>query len=941
MSEVLLKITGDSGGASRAVQETQERYERAAQRAAQITEDLKAQGDRVAQARLAVDQATTTAELRNAERRLDTQTKALQRLERAHETAQQRMQEGERRLTRTVEDESRKQGDARRRAISSAAGSFVGGLGGGPLGSAVGALAMGGGAAAPAAVAAAAAAAIRAGLDAWNEQISAARELALVLSTDVETASLWVAIAEQMGITTDSLATGFRSLGQAVQTQPEIFEALGISTKDAAGNARPLVDIFEEVRRVLSEAEGGTLRNQYAIALLGRSAMDLLPILDATDAQIAAYAKTARESGEVVDQQAVASQKRWELQTGILSTTLKNLGGVMGDSVVPAITEGLQIMGQGFDTFGIFVTKVLEMVIHQGARAAHALGALFRGDWEAAQQLGGAFASGFEDPSSLFAKAAAEAQRRAEVQRRRLGQMVGGSAPASDFLDPSVPPGGRKLPGFPKAPGAPKSGPAARDTVGDAIREHIDAIRDANEARLEQLRSSLEADQKQRTSTIGLVEEGRRAAAEAHQEKLAQIQEEQREADRSARNAVEALQDQLKAREKLRAATIDAIEAERAAQERAFAEREAQRETEAKALEDQLRAMDATDQATEDAKAIAEAQARIEELTQQDLTRIRSEALSEHTARVEEHDQELAVAREELARIHAEIAKREAREELQAKLEAIRERSEADRASVDDARAVTDARIDEVRRQSQADREATAERIEGINREREAAREATEARIADLQKEAKENDLLYSSAIERLKKMKEASKEAADAQIEDLRRIAAAAVDALEKQLRARQPGAGAGKTNAGGQVFLDQFGVSVSSQEYAAAMKAQAEGRQHSWSFLTLEAYKSKPEWRGFYGPEWAARAGVPSFAMGGSIRLDEDAIVVGMNSGRAMAIAHAGERASFTPAGSGAGGDIVVESPIYLDGRLVGRSVSRHQADSYSLRGGRRRRG
>lgn len=830
MSEVLLKITGDSGSASRAVQDVQQRYEAAAQRAARISEDLKAQNDKVAQARLAVDQATTATETRNAERRLETQMRNLQRLERAHETAQQRIQENERKLTRTVEDESRKQGEARRRSLMGAAGAFVGGLGGGPVGSLVGGLI--GGSNPAIAVGAGAAAAVTALRDAAESQLQwnkAVRDMATASQGSAVEVSTLMAIVERSGIPIEVLRSAFEKLRENVIEHPEHFAALGIALTNSEGKARPLIEVFNDVRELLAGSAHDARTMQVAEELLGGASEDLRKILFATNEEIRTAKNDVAGTSRVINEEAIVATDKWEQSTKRLEDRWRDFIAGLSMRAIPVIGD------------------VIEWLAELDARLAR--------DFAASQAR-----MGLTDEA--VARAAREAHRRGEAEMGAR-PAAPGDPPALVTREESQPP--------PKGP----KGPAPRDTVADAIREHIDVIREATAERIEQMKTTLEADQRQRASTIELVEGVRRSETEAHQGRVAEIQEAQRAAERSARNAIQAMQDQLKAREKLRAATIEAIEAERAAADRAFSEREKQRDAAVAAVQAELRAMDAGDQAAEDAKAIAEAQARVEELTQQDLTRIRSESLSDHTARVEEHDQALAAAREELARIHSEIAKREAREDLQAKIDAIHEASAADRAAVDEARVLTDARIEDIRRLSETDREATAERIEGLNREMEAAREATAERVTLLQQEAKETDALYANAIARLKELKLAAQEAAQAQIEAARAIAEEATKGLDKQLRGRQPGAGAGGTNAGGTVHLPWAGVSVTSQEYAAAVRAEAEGRIHSWSFLMKPGAREKhPEWAGFYGDV----GGVPTFATGGSMIPSEAGAIVGL---------------------------------------------------------------
>lgn len=82
----------------------------------------------------------------------------------------------------------------------------------------------------------------------------------------------------------------------------EAFAALGVSITDADGHLRSAQDVFEDVIDALGEVENQTERDALTMALMGKSAQDLNPLINAGTEAMREYGEEAKAVGYVLDE---------------------------------------------------------------------------------------------------------------------------------------------------------------------------------------------------------------------------------------------------------------------------------------------------------------------------------------------------------------------------------------------------------------------------------------------------------------------------------------------------------------------------------------------------------------------------------------------------------------------------------------------------------------
>ena len=142
----------------------------------------------------------------------------------------------------------------------------------------------------------------------------------------------------------------------------QLFEALGISVKDAAGKIRPSVTIFEEVADAIQRNKDPALRTKMAMVLMGDSGRKLIPMLSGGAKGLEDMAKQAHELGLVMDEDAVAMAAKLTDHMDDMKASVASVGHEIGYRLSPVVISmadrfrGLAAANKG--AFGEKVEKV-------------------------------------------------------------------------------------------------------------------------------------------------------------------------------------------------------------------------------------------------------------------------------------------------------------------------------------------------------------------------------------------------------------------------------------------------------------------------------------------------------------------------------------------------------------------------------------------------------
>lgn len=137
----------------------------------------------------------------------------------------------------------------------------------------------------------------------------------------------------------------------------EAYAALGITVTNSDGTLRDSEEVYWEVIDALGNVTNETERNALAMDLLGKSAMDLNPLIETGSEGMAAYAQQAHEAGYVMDDELIDSFGELDNNMQRLNNGASAAKRALGTVLLPSLTT---LSGTGVDLLGQFTQALLD-----------------------------------------------------------------------------------------------------------------------------------------------------------------------------------------------------------------------------------------------------------------------------------------------------------------------------------------------------------------------------------------------------------------------------------------------------------------------------------------------------------------------------------------------------------------------------------------------------
>lgn len=222
-------------------------------------------------------------------------------------------------------------------------------------------------AAAIAAVTTAAIAAGKALIDCALDGASFADEfLTMSVTTGVSAQTLqeWSYAAELIDVDLNTMSASLTKTTKAIasanegnESAIENFDKLGVSFQNADGSMRDSESVFMDIIDALGEIENETERDALAMDLLGKSAQDLNPLIEAGSERLTELGEEAQNAGYVLSDDTLSAFGELDDQMQRLSlggTAAKN---AIGTILLPVLSD---LAGEGVDLLGKFTNAILD-----------------------------------------------------------------------------------------------------------------------------------------------------------------------------------------------------------------------------------------------------------------------------------------------------------------------------------------------------------------------------------------------------------------------------------------------------------------------------------------------------------------------------------------------------------------------------------------------------
>lgn len=116
-----------------------------------------------------------------------------------------------------------------------------------------------------------------------------------------------------------------------------LFQKLGIEMKDAAGNMRPVEQVFLDLADAIQRNEDPALRAKMAMATMGDSGRKLIPMLAGGSDGLKQMAAQARDLGLVMSNDAVASAATMTDHMDDMRAVIGSVGNTIGAELAPTV----------------------------------------------------------------------------------------------------------------------------------------------------------------------------------------------------------------------------------------------------------------------------------------------------------------------------------------------------------------------------------------------------------------------------------------------------------------------------------------------------------------------------------------------------------------------------------------------------------------------------
>ena len=192
----------------------------------------------------------------------------------------------------------------------------------------------------------------------WKFAAKPAKDLGM----DLEQTAAMMGTLAQMGLKGSIAGTAIRRLATVSATQARKLEKnFGIAFRDAAGNARPLIDVMRDISQATSELGSAERMTKFfeAFGLRGVTATSGLAdnIVD-TDALVAALRASEGEAAKTAQKMDAGFGGTWRK----FKSALEGLALAFADILVPGVTMGLDAIRESFNATTNWITTSWQSV---------------------------------------------------------------------------------------------------------------------------------------------------------------------------------------------------------------------------------------------------------------------------------------------------------------------------------------------------------------------------------------------------------------------------------------------------------------------------------------------------------------------------------------------------------------------------------------------------
>lgn len=167
----------------------------------------------------------------------------------------------------------------------------------------------------------------------------AAMDMARALGTTTNEASAARAALEDVGATPDEFTAAAKGMSKQLKTNEADLQAMGLATRDASGNLRPMTDLMLDGIAVLNGYREGADRNIAAQTMFGKGVDTTSKLLLLSRDAFEENREAVAELGLEVGANSVAAWQAFDAASDRASLSVRGVANAAGQSLMPAVTD--------------------------------------------------------------------------------------------------------------------------------------------------------------------------------------------------------------------------------------------------------------------------------------------------------------------------------------------------------------------------------------------------------------------------------------------------------------------------------------------------------------------------------------------------------------------------------------------------------------------------
>lgn len=184
-------------------------------------------------------------------------------------------------------------------------------------------------------------------------------DLAAALGMSAVAASDLKAALGAEGVEVGQFVAAGQKLANTLRTNEQSLNEVGLATRDAAGNLRPLNELTVAAIELVGQYTAGTDRAVAASILFGKGFEINGDLAKVNSALIAEYTEKQRALGMVMTEENVAAFEAYEQAGKDTDLTLRGIGQTIGNALMPVLTK----LGEWFVSIGPAAITIIKGAI--------------------------------------------------------------------------------------------------------------------------------------------------------------------------------------------------------------------------------------------------------------------------------------------------------------------------------------------------------------------------------------------------------------------------------------------------------------------------------------------------------------------------------------------------------------------------------------------------